>query len=80
MNISQVYILISIVVLAIIMILVIVVARNRKVQTLTPLTGLAFGFILAGIFFGENRILGYILMGIGVLLAVFDMLQKMRNR
>lgn len=51
--------------------------RNREEKKLTPLAGLAFGFILSGMFFSDNRLVGYGLMGIGVLLAVVDIL---RNR
>jgi hypothetical protein len=57
MNISQIYIAVSIVVLAVIAILFFFVNKNKKEKRLTPLAGLAFGFILAGIFFGDNRFL-----------------------
>jgi len=79
MNISQAYILTSIVVLAILVLLIIFVARGQQRKPLTPLAGLSFGFVLAGIVFGENRILGYSLIGIGVLLAVIDIFRKKRN-
>ena len=76
MNISQIYIFVAIVVLAVIAFLVLIVNRNKKRTKLTTLAGLAFGFVLAGIVFGENRLVGYGLMGVGVVLAVVDMLQK----
>lgn len=77
MNISQAYIAVTIIVLMVIASLFFFGTRNRKEKRLTPLTGLAFGFILAGMFFGDSRLVGYGLMGIGVLLAVVDIL---RNR
>lgn len=77
MNISQAYIAVTIIVLMVIASLFFFGTRNRKEKRLTPLAGLAFGFILAGMFFGNNRLVGYGLMGIGVLLAVVDIL---RNR
>jgi hypothetical protein len=79
MTISQSYILISIVVLAIIVLLVFFVARRGGGGRLTPLAGLAFAFVLAGLFFGENRLLGYGLMGVGVILALIDIYNKSRR-
>jgi hypothetical protein len=44
------------------------------------LASLAFGFVVAGIVFGnDNRLIGYGLMGIGVLLAVLDIFRN-RNK
>jgi len=77
MNPSQIYIAISIVVLAIIALLVFFV--NKKYKKLTPLAGLAFGFILAGIIFGDDRLIGYSLIGIGVVFAVIDIIKKIRK-
>ncbi len=47
---------------------------------MTPLTGLAFGFILAGIIFGDDRLIGYSLLGIGVILAVIDIFKKLKSK
>ncbi len=79
MNISQLYIAVAIVALMTIALLVFVVGKNRKQTRLTPLASLAFGFILAGILFGNNRLIGYSLMGVGVVLAVVDIFRN-RNR
>lgn len=73
---SQIYILISIIILLIIAVLVIFIKKNKKQKPLTPLAGLAFGFVLAGIIFGDNRLVGYSLMGIGVILAIIDAIRK----
>ena len=72
MNISQIYIALAIVVLAVIAILVFVVNKNKKEKSLTPLASLAFGFVLAGLFFSGNRLIGYGLMEVGIILAVVD--------
>jgi len=80
MNISQIYIAISIVILAVIAFLVFFVNKNRKKNRLTPLASIAFAFVLAGIFFGDDRFIGYGLMGVGVLLAVVDIFNKSQNR
>ncbi len=77
---SQIYIAISIVILAIIALLVFFVNKNKKAKKLTPLAGLAFGFVLAGIIFGEDRLIGYSLMGIGILLAIIDIIKKSKKK
>jgi len=79
MNTSQIYIAISIVVLAAIALLVIFLGKSKKENRLTPLAGIAFGFILAGIIFGDNRLIGYSLLGIGVIIAVIDMFKKLKS-
>jgi hypothetical protein len=76
---SQIYIAVAIVVLAVIALLMVFVRRSGKEKRFTPLAGLAFGFILAGLFFGEKRLIGYGLLGVGVLLAVIDMFKKSKN-
>ena len=80
METSQLYILVSIVVLAIAALLIFLIQTDRTENRLKPLDGLAFGFILAGILFGEGRPLGYSLLGIGVLLAVVDMVNRSHKR
>jgi hypothetical protein len=57
-----------IVVLAVIAVLLFVM-RGRGGR-ISPLAGVALAFITAGIVFGENRPVGYGLMGTGVILAV----------
>lgn len=72
MTTSQAFVAVAIVVLAIVALLVFIV-RGMKVQNrITPLAAIAFAFVLAGIVFGEDRLIGYGLMGIGILLAVAD--------
>lgn len=74
------YILISIIVLAVIVLLLFVVWRARSSARLTPLAGIAFAFVLAGMLFGENRLLGYSLLGVGVILAVIDIVLGLRSK
>lgn len=47
MNISQIYLIISIVVLAVIALLVFVLGKKEKGKKLTPLASFAFAFVLA---------------------------------
>ena len=80
MSSSQIYIGISILILILIAVLVSVVKRGHETKKLTPLTELAFGFVLAGLLFGGVRVLGYCLLGVGVALAVYDMARYRRTR
>jgi len=79
MNTSQIYIALSIVILAAIALLVFLRGKSRKENRLTPLAGIAFGFVLAGVIFGDNRSIGYSLLGIGVILAVIDIVKKSKS-
>ena len=76
---SQAYVAISILVLAVIAVLVFSVSKDKRPKRITPLAGLAFAFVLAGIVFGESRPIGYSLMGVGVALAVIDMVRKLKR-
>jgi len=46
--------------------------KNSKTKRLSILSAIAFGFIIAGIVFGENRIISYSLFVIGIILSVVD--------
>jgi len=74
------YILLSIIVLLVVAILIFFIDRNRSENRLTPLAGLAFGFIPAGILFGENRLLGYGLMVVGLVVAVLDIFNRAKAK
>ena len=76
---SQIYILISIIALLIIAVIFIFVRKNKKQKRLTPLSGLAFGAVIAGIVFGESRLIGYSLIGAGVLLSIIDVILKSKK-
>lgn len=74
------YIAISIIVLVLVAMLVYISGRKGTAKPLSPLAGLAFGFILAGLFFGQDKWLGYGLLAIGVILAVIDMVKKSKQK
>jgi lipopolysaccharide export LptBFGC system permease protein LptF len=80
MDAYQVYIVISVLVLALIAMLFYFTSRRKPEKGLSRLAALSFAFILAGIIFGENRLVGYSLLGIGVLLAVIDIYYKRTSR
>lgn len=80
MNISQIYIAVSIIALAVVAVLVFFVSKNRKENRLTPLASLAFTFTMLGAIFSDGRLIGYGLMGVGVLLAVADIFNRSRQK
>ncbi len=76
---SQIYIIVAAGALAVIAGLLILAKKVRPESKLSPLAGLAFGFILAGICLGESRLIGYGLMGVGVLIAFIDIAKKLKK-
>jgi hypothetical protein len=74
------YITISIALLALIAIFSFIVRKHKEPQKFTPLAGLAFGFVLAALFTGGDRLIGYSLFGIGIILSVIDIVRKMKPK
>jgi len=56
------------------------VRGKKKGKKVSLLGGLGLMFVLAGIIFGESRLVGYTLIGIGVLLAVIDIIIKSKKK
>jgi hypothetical protein len=79
MEASQIYILISIIILLIIAVIFIFVKKQKKQKAITPLAAFSLMFVLLGIIFGENRLIGYSLIGIGILLAIIDIFRKSKK-
>lgn len=79
MSVSQIWVAASIVALALVAGFVFFVGKGRAENRLSPAASLAFGFIIAGLVFGENRLVGYSLMGAGVVLAVVDIAIRSRK-
>lgn len=72
---STLFIIIAIVTLAAIAALWFFQIRPHGPKPLSPLSGIAFAFVIAGIVFGdEPRWLGYGLFAIGIVAAVADMI------
>jgi len=72
------WIAISIIALVVIMVLLLISRRKRN-QIINPSNLLVLGmsFVVLGIIFGDERVIGYSFIGIGVLLSVID---AIRNR
>ena len=75
---EPVWISISIIALVVIMVLLLI-SRRKSNQIINPSNLLVLGmsFVVLGIIFGDERVLGYSFIGIGVLLSVMD---AIRNR
>jgi len=75
---EPVWIAISIIALVVIMVLLLISRREGK-QLLNPSNLLILGmsFVVLGIIFGDERLIGYSFIGVGVLLSVID---AIRNR
>jgi asparagine N-glycosylation enzyme membrane subunit Stt3 len=73
-----VWIAISIAALVVIMVLLLISRRKRN-QLLNPSNLLILGMscVVLGIIFGDDRLIGYSFIGVGVLLSVID---AIRNR
>jgi len=75
---EPVWIAISIIALVVIIVLLLISRRKEK-QLLNPSNLLILGmsFVVLGIIFGDERIIGYSFIGVGFLLSVID---AIRNR
>lgn len=80
MNISQIYIFVSVIVLAVVALLFFFVRKSGRENRLSTLASIAFAFVLAGILFGDDGLIGYSLMGVGVLLAVIEIFNKSKRK
>lgn len=80
MDASPFFILGAIVALAVIAILIFAIRKKGPQKQLSPLAALAFLLVVAGIFFGEDRLIGYGLLGAGVVLAIIDIIRKQWRR
>ena len=85
MSAHQVFILISVFVTIIIIGLFVMMlirrrrSGNQQSNTLTSLTSAAVICVIIGITFGEERWIGYGFIGLGMLLAIIDMLTQLKK-
>lgn len=77
---SQIYIIIAIIVLLIIGLIIFFIRKDKKQKPLTKLTILAFVFILLGILFTDNQWFSYSMFGIGIVIAIIDIIMKIKKK
>ena len=73
---EPVWIAISIIALVVIVV-VLLIARGRQYQQPSNLAILGICLVVLGIIFGDSRLIGYSLIGVGTLLSVME---AVRNR
>lgn len=78
MNATQIYFLVAGVVLIVIAWILLAFRKSKNINRFDPLASLAYVFILSGLLFGENRVVGYGLMGVGLILAIVTIIQRSR--
>lgn len=76
---SSAYLAIGVAAFLVLLVMVFLLGGAKGQKKLTPMAGLAFSFVIAGIVFGEARLLGYMLLTIGIILAIADIAQKSRS-
>jgi uncharacterized membrane protein len=74
---STVFVVLAIVVFGVLAAMVFL--GGGQSRGLSPLAAVASAFVVAGIVFGDNRVVGYSLFGVGILVAVVDMVVKRRR-
>jgi uncharacterized membrane protein len=79
MNMTIVYVGIVAGALLILAMLAYATVKSGRPSRLTPLAALAFVLVLAGILLGQERLIGYGLIALGVILALIDIVQKSRG-
>jgi len=77
---EPVWIAISISALVVIMVLLLI-SRRKGNQIINPsnLFVLGMSFVVLGIIFGDERVIGYSFIGIGVLLSVIDAIRNSKQ-
>jgi len=75
---EPVWIAISVVALIAIVVLLLV-GRGKQYKKPSNLAILGMSLVILGIIFGDSRIIGYSFIGVGVLIAVMDIIRNRRQ-
>ena len=79
-NASVTYIMMTLVILAIILILEIFMLKKKKRKKSSKLATLAMTLVVLGIIFGDDPIIGYGFIGIGVILGIIDIIKNIKKK
>ena len=52
--------------------------KGTRGERMTPVAGLSFGLVLAGIVFSADLVVGYSLLGAGLAVALYDIYRRSR--
>jgi hypothetical protein len=72
--------MLSLIILAIILILEIFTLKKKKLKKSSKLATSAMTLIVLGIIFGEDRLIGYSLIGVGILLSIIDLIKNLKRK
>ena len=75
---EQVWIAISVIALIVIIVLLLV-ARRKEYHKPSNLALSGMSLVVLGVIFGDERILGYSFIGVGILLSVIDAVRNRRR-
>jgi chromate transport protein ChrA len=79
MNATSIYLAILII-SGLAIVLDLVYGYNKKNKGISRMAGLAFAFVIAGIFLGGQQWMGYSLLLVGIILAIIDIIQKTKTK
>jgi hypothetical protein len=72
---------IAIAVVALVLIVVfLLIGRGKQYKKPSNLAILGMSLVVLGIIFGDDRLIGYSFMGVGVLLSVLDIIRNRKQR
>jgi hypothetical protein len=77
---AELYIVLSIIVLLAIAALIFFVNKGKQKKKMSKLAAVAFAFVIAGIVFAGDQLISYSLIGVGIILAVIDIIIKLRKK
>ena len=77
---GTIFLILSILALVTIVAFVFLIKRSPERKRLSPLTGVAFAFIIAGMLFEDNRFIGYALLGVGIIISVLDIILEAQHK
>ena len=75
---EPVWIAISIIALVVI-VLLLLIGREKQYHKPSNLAILGISFVVMGIIFGDDRVIGYSFIGVGVLLSVIDAIRNKKQ-
>lgn len=79
MNPARVYVIVTIAAFLVVAGLILFYRRRKEGERLSPLAGVAFGFIVASTFMRDNLAVGYILVAAALLAAAAEVVLRSRR-
>jgi hypothetical protein len=74
-----IYIGISLLALAVIMLVMIYAGKVKPKNKPSKIAQIAIFIVIAGVIFGDDRLISYSLIGVGVILSIYDIIRSSRK-